>query len=92
MALSLGTGILMLLAGAVFLLSAAVRRAAVFEYAWAMFFGEWGLMLLAGQVIPAGRVQLLVSMTLVASMLATAALWWKLFRGRSHTANKETPA
>jgi ABC-type uncharacterized transport system permease subunit len=77
---TMGTGLLLLGAGVAFLLIAVVRNAERHEFAYAMFFGEWGIMNIVLSRIPDGPPHIAVSLVFLAGMLMTAASWYKLFR------------
>lgn len=79
MNVSLGTGLLLVLAGLAFVISAAVRRGPRYEYALAMFFAEMGMVFVSGQIIPDGMVQICVKLAFITAMVTTAVIWRKLF-------------
>lgn len=73
-------GLLCIAGSIVFLVSAVVRKGPMFEYAWALFIGELGLVQLAGEIIPTGKARLAVQLCFALGMTMTAALWVRLFR------------
>ena len=80
MDLILASGIFMLALSAVYLVSVTVRKGEAFEYAGAMFFGEFGLLFLVRYIVPSDRGQLIVTIAFGLGMFWTMAVWWKLFR------------
>ncbi|MEO8622766.1 MAG: hypothetical protein ABI625_16970 [bacterium] len=80
MTATLGTGLLLVGGCIVFLVSAVVRKGPAFEYAWALFFGEFGMVFIAGAILPSGPAGKIVALLLVASMLFTWTIWLTLFR------------
>jgi hypothetical protein len=73
-------GLLCCAGSIVFLISAAVRKGPMFEYAWALFIGELGLVQLAGEIIAPGKARIGVQLCFALGMIMTAALWVRLFR------------
>lgn len=84
MNLMMGTGLFLLLAATVCLFDIARRKGERFEYAFAMFLGELGLMFVAGQIIESERVGVAVTIMFGVSMLVTWVMWWRLFREYRH--------
>lgn len=82
---SFATGLLLLIAATVFLISAVVRRAERFEFAYALFFGEWAMVWLSNVLVPSGSAQIVVKLMFVGAMIMTGVMWWRLFRDFQQT-------
>jgi hypothetical protein len=89
---TLATGLFVMASAAIYLVNIAWRKGERFEYASALFFGEWGLMLVAGERVRAetGSEMLGVGVAIAfgLSMLSTAIVWWKLFQRYKRDARK----
>ena len=72
-------GFFMILVGIVQALDVARRKGEAFEYASAMFIGEFGLMFVANRLVPAGPLQICVTIAFGISMFWTFTIWRKLF-------------
>lgn len=59
------------------------KSSLAFEWAAALFFGEFGLLLLLGQLAPDKSSRIVVSALFAAAMVATAVTWYRLFRKHS---------
>lgn len=62
------------------LLDIVRRNGERFEYAHAMFIGEFGLLLTAGQLVSYEPLRLAIAAAVSISMMTTAIVWVRLFR------------
>ena len=76
----LSGGLLMVLGATVYVFDIVRRKGPRFEYAMAAFLGEFGLMIVSGQVFPTADARVAATILFGLAMMAIAATWWKLFR------------
>lgn len=83
----LASGLLMIVGATAYFVSILWRKGERFEYAFALFMAELGLMNVVGYMMPPTRLGLVVTMTFFISALVTFVFWWKLFREYNRRTN-----